>query len=93
MALRSIWPNSARQVTFALSVMGVSLMALLAFAGVTEPALGLKSPGNPIPHPQQGHNNSQHDASLAQFALEKVLGDAAPVFGDYEYVQSNASEW
>jgi 1-phosphatidylinositol phosphodiesterase len=31
--------------------------------------------------------------SLGHFALEKVLHQAAPVFGNYENVQSNTSTW
>lgn len=32
-------------------------------------------------------------ASLASLALQKVLNEAAPVFGDYQYVNTNLSEW
>lgn len=32
-------------------------------------------------------------SSLAALALEKVLGDASPIFGQYKNVQTNTSTW
>ena len=37
--------------------------------------------------------DNMKESSLATLALEKVLGDASPIFGQYRNVQSNTSTW
>ncbi|KAM3070493.1 hypothetical protein ACMFMG_010316 [Clarireedia jacksonii] len=46
--------------------------------------------GSPILTTRQG---SPQDISLGSFALQKVLKDAAPIFGDYKTIQTNTSNW
>ncbi|KAK4955302.1 hypothetical protein LTR10_007497 [Elasticomyces elasticus] len=64
----------------------ITFLTLAAFATLAEPVLAF---GRPYHHAESTNCSS----SLADFALQKVLSDAAPVFGNYEDVQINTSTW
>jgi 1-phosphatidylinositol phosphodiesterase len=43
--------------------------------------------------PLTTRQSSQQDISLESFALQKVLQNAAPIFGNFKTTQSNTSDW
>lgn len=68
----------------------ITLLTLGALATLSSPVQAFT---RPYPRPYYPSSSNCSSSSLADYALEKVLSDAAPVFGVYEDVQSNTSTW
>jgi len=73
-----------------------SFLTLAALAALSDPAYAFGRPS--FQHSNVSAHGSSSGANcssslLAEFALEKVLSDAAPVFGDYVDVQNGTSTW
>jgi hypothetical protein len=82
--------SSLHRVVFWSAMVFGTLAALAALAALVDPVTAFGGYGHGE-RPHGGANASS--AVLAQFALGKVLDDAAPAFGVYEDVQSKTSTW
>jgi len=90
MVLSNSLPAPLGRVVFWLSMAALTLITFAALSTLTEPVLAY---GRPYQHHSPGTDGNDTSLVLAEFALGKVLEDAAPVFGDYVDVQSNTSNW
>ncbi|KAI7164860.1 hypothetical protein KC349_g402 [Hortaea werneckii] len=83
MLLRTLPSSSLGKVILTASFTIAALLVLATFAGFTTPITTLSS--------LYGGNNSSRP--LTTLALEKVLSDARPVFGESVHAPSNKSDW
>lgn len=83
--------HSALKLLIAIAMLGATVFILAGFAGWTTPVLGLGTSSIKASHDSASSSNAS--ASLAELALDKVLQDAAPVFGIYENSQVDTSNW
>ncbi|KAI7471319.1 hypothetical protein KC351_g12205 [Hortaea werneckii] len=83
MLLRTLLSSSLGKVILSASFTIAALLVLATFAGFTGPINALSN--------LYGGNNSS--TPLATLALEKVLSDARPVFGESLHASSNKSNW
>ncbi|KAI7170293.1 hypothetical protein D0869_07202 [Hortaea werneckii] len=83
MLLRTLPSSSLGKVILTASFTIAALLVLATFAGFTTPITTLSS--------LYGGNNSSRP--LTTLALEKVLSDAGPVFGESVHAPSNKSDW
>ena len=83
MLLRTLPSSSLGKVILTASFTIAALLVLATFAGFTTPITTLSS--------LYGGNNSSRP--LTTLALDKVLSDAGPVFGESAHVPSNKSDW
>lgn len=76
-------------ITFIASMLGATVITLAALSSLSDPALAFSIPFFPW-----GHGSAGEGSELGDFALRKVLQDAAPVFGTYNAdQQSSTSTW
>ncbi|KAI7541331.1 hypothetical protein KC331_g8642 [Hortaea werneckii] len=83
MLLRTLPSSSLGKVIITASFTIAALLVLATFAGFTTPITTLSS--------LYGDSNSSRP--LTTLALEKVLSDARPVFGESVHAPSNKSDW
>ncbi|KAI7470539.1 hypothetical protein D0860_05352 [Hortaea werneckii] len=83
MLLRTLPSSSLGKVILSASITIAALLVLATFAGFTTPINALTN--------LYGGNNSS--TPLTTLALEKVLSDARPVFGESIYASTNKSDW
>lgn len=74
--------------TVLISVNMLAVTAISAFL-----LFGVSNARVPWSHPPPWLKKPDASSDLAQYALGKVLNDAAPVFGPYSNVQTNTSTW
>ena len=92
--LLSLPPSGARRAVFFFNMFAVSasIFYLLAILSAAHPAP--REPPAQIVVVDHDHDTKEKTISgLADFALQKVLHEAKPIFGHYKTVQSNTSTW
>ena len=82
--------RSALKLLFAVGMLGVTFVALVALSGFGDPVLAFSRPSWKS-NPQLSTSN--HSSGLADLALGKVLDYASPIFGNYLDTETKTNAW